>query len=134
MKYMLDTNVCVYIIRNKSPQLLQKLAQHAPSDICISSITASELQYGVQKSTQPAQNQQALDRFLAPLSIADFGYRAAMVYGRIRAILERQGISIGSLDMLIAANALAEGLTLVTSNVGEFSRVPDLAVEDWSRA
>jgi tRNA(fMet)-specific endonuclease VapC len=132
MKYMLDTNVCVYIIRNKSPKLLQKLAQHSPSDVCISSITAAELQYGVHKSSQPDQNQQALDQFLIPLAIMDFNHRAALEYGRTRAYLERSGTSIGALDTLIAAHALAEGLTLVTSNVGEFSRVPGLSMVDWS--
>ena len=132
MKYMLDTNVCVYIIRNKSPDLLQKLAQHSPSDVCISSITAAELQYGVQKSSQPVQNQQALDRFLIPLAIIDFGHRAARAYGRIRADLERSGMSIGALDTLIASHAMAENLTLVTNNVGEFSRVPGISLVDWS--
>src|SRR5438105_3669705 len=132
MKYLLDTNVCVSLIRNKTPQVVQILAAHPISDIGISSITVAELQYGVQKSSNPEQNQQALDLVLVPLTILDFNYEAAISYDRIRAHLEAQGTPIGSLDTLIAAQALGHRLTLVTNNIKEFSRVPDLAIEDWT--
>ncbi len=132
MKYMLDTNICVYLIRKKNPVLIQKLAGYPVLDIGLSSITVAELQFGVQKSSQPTQNQQALDQFLVPFTIVDFDYEAATAYGRIRAYLEAQGTPIGSLDTLIAAQALSQGLTLVTNNTREFSRIPDLLLEDWS--
>ena len=132
MKYLLDTNICIYLIRKKHPKLLQKLTQFSIIDIGISSITVAELHYGVQKSSQPAQNQQALDQFLIPLTTLDFDHGAAAAYGQIRAHLESLGTSIGSLDMLIAAQALSRNLILVTGNTGEFLRVPNLNVEDWT--
>src|SRR2546427_810309 len=125
---MLDTNICVYLIRGKPANLLRKLAGQPISDIGISSITVAELQFGVQRSSRPAQNQLALDQFLIPLNILDFDYDAAAAYGRVRAHLEAQGTPIGSLDTLIAAHALSRGLTLVTNNTRAFSRVPGLAV------
>ena len=100
-------------------------------DVGVSSITVAELQFGVQKSQRPLQNQEALALFLAPLIIADFDHAAAEAYGVIRADLERQGTPIGSLDTLIAAHALSLGVTLVTDNEREFSRVPGLQVENW---
>jgi tRNA(fMet)-specific endonuclease VapC len=132
MRYLLDTNICVHLIRKKPGKVLQKLIGLAVSDVGISAITAAELQYGVQKSSQPAANQHALNQFLIPLTVLDFDYNATVVYGQIRAHLEAQGTPIGSLDTLIAAHALSQNLTLVTNNVGEFARVPDLTVEDWS--
>ncbi|HYO50014.1 MAG TPA: type II toxin-antitoxin system VapC family toxin [Chloroflexia bacterium] len=129
---MLDTDVCVHLIRKKSADLLRKLIGYSISDIGISSITVAELQYGVQKSSRPMQNRQALDQFLIPLSIVDFDYDAAISYGYIRAHLEAQGTMIGSLDTLIAAHALSRNVTLVTNNIGEFTRVPGLVIDDWS--
>ena len=134
MKYLLDTNICVYLIRQKPPALLQKFRQFAIDDIGISSITVAELQYGVYRSAQQANNQQALEQFLIPLTILDFDYDAAQAYGRLRAHLEAQGTPIGSLDTLIAAHALVQQLTLVTNNIHEFARVPGLTIEDWSQA
>ncbi|HYP40359.1 MAG TPA: type II toxin-antitoxin system VapC family toxin [Chloroflexia bacterium] len=128
---MLDTDVCVHLIRKKPADLLRKLTGYVMSDIGISSITVAALQYGVQKSSRPMQNQQALDQFLIPLSIVDFDYDAAIIYGYIRAHLEAQGTMIGSLDSLIAAHALSRNFTLVTNNTGEFSRVPGLVVDNW---
>ena len=132
MRYLLDTNICIFLIRNKSPKLVQKLTQQSILDISLSSITVAELQFGVQKSNQPVQNQQALNQFLIPFTILDFDYNAAVVYGRIRAYLEAQGTPIGALDTLIAAQALSENLVVVTNNTREFSRVPGLTVEDWT--
>lgn len=132
MKYLLDTNICVALIRQKSPALLEAITRHSVADIGVSSVTVAELQYGVHHSQRPAQNEQALALFLLPLTILDLDYAAAVAYGRLRATLERLGEPIGSLDMLIAAQAVSRGLTLVTNNVREFARVPGLNVEDWS--
>jgi tRNA(fMet)-specific endonuclease VapC len=133
MKYLLDTNICVLLIRQKSPHVLTKLTSHAITDVSISAITVAELQYGVQKSTKPTQNQQALNQFLIPLTILPFDDGAAIHYGRIRVYLEAQGLPIGALDTLIAAQAIHHNLTLVTNNVREFSRVPGLTIEDWTQ-
>jgi tRNA(fMet)-specific endonuclease VapC len=133
MNYLLDTNICVLLIRQKSPQVLSRLTAQGIADVCISSITAAELQYGVHKSSQIDQNQQALNQFLLPLNILPFDSAAALRHGQIRATLERQGLPIGSLDTLIAAHALSAQLTLVTNNVREFSRVAGLSIEDWTK-
>ena len=134
MKYMLDTNICIYLIKRQPPQVLNKFMALSFGDVGVSSITVAELQYGVQKSQHVEQNQQALEQFLIPLIIVDFDHDAAVAYGVIRAALERQGTPIGSLDTLIAAQALSLGVTLVTNNVREFSRVPDLKLVNWAQA
>jgi tRNA(fMet)-specific endonuclease VapC len=132
MKYLLDTSICIYLIRQKPPQVLDKFAALSFGDIGVSTSTVAELQYGVQKSQRPEQNQQALEQFLIPLIIADFDQDAAMAYGAIRATLEQQGTPIGSLDLLIAAHARSLGVTLVTNNLREFARVPDLETVNWA--
>lgn len=131
MHCLLDTNICIYIIKKKPPGVLKKLAAHAMSDVGISSITVAELVYGVEKSSLPDKNRDALDEFLSPFEIMPFDDRAAEVYGRIRTLLERKGTPIGSMDMLIAAHALSLGVTLVTNNAKEFKRVPHLQVANW---
>ncbi|MBM4464946.1 MAG: type II toxin-antitoxin system VapC family toxin [Chloroflexi bacterium] len=131
MKYLLDTNICIYVIKKKPPQVLQQFRSHFVGDIGVSSITVAELQYGVQKSQYPEQNQRALEQFLVPLVIVGFDEQAAAMYGKIRAALEAQGTPIGALDMLIAAHALSLGVTLVTNNIREFSRVPELQLANW---
>lgn len=131
MRYLLDTDTCVSIIRSKSPRILQKLAQHAVTEVAVSANTVAELQYGVEKSSRPIQNQQALIRFLLPLNVLDFDVAAASEYGRVRTFLERHGLAIGPLDTLIGSHAMAQGLIVITSNVREFSRIPGLLVEDW---
>jgi len=133
MNYLLDTNICVLLICQKSPPVLARLLQHAITDIGVSAITVAELQYGVQKSSQPVQNQQALDQFLLPLTILPFDDTDAIAYGKIRTDLEAQGLPIGSLDMLIAAQAVSHNLTLVTNNVREFARAAGLTIEDWTK-
>jgi tRNA(fMet)-specific endonuclease VapC len=133
MNYLLDTNICVLLIRQKSPQVLTKLTSYAITDVSISAITVAELQYGVQKSAKPTQNQQALNQFLIPLTILPFEEGATIHYGRIRVYLEAQGLPIGALDTLIAAQAIHHNLTLVTNNVREFSRVPGLTIVDWTQ-
>ncbi|WP_036485330.1 type II toxin-antitoxin system VapC family toxin [Myxosarcina sp. GI1] len=131
MKFLLDTNICIYIIKQKPLEVLQKFNAYDLGDIGISSITVAELEFGVQKSQFPEKNRQALTQFLLPLTVVDFDPAAAAMYGMVRAILEKQGTTIGSLDTLIAAHALSLELTLVTNNTREFSRVPNLKLENW---
>lgn len=132
MKFLLDTNICIYLIKKKPPQVLEKFKSYSVGEIGVSSITVAELQYGVEKSQRPAQNRKALSQFLIPLVIADFDDQAAEAYGKARAALEAQGTLIGALDTLIAAHALSLGVTLVTNNTREFSRVADLRLTNWA--
>lgn len=132
MKLLLDTNICIYLIKKKPPLVLRHFEAYAAGTIGISSITVAELEFGVQKSLYPSQNQEALEQFLLPLAILDFDYEAARAYGRLRSLLETRGRVIGSLDMLIAAYALSQGLPLATNNVREFSKVPGLKVLNWA--
>lgn len=127
---MVDTSICVAILRRRSRAATLKWVQNQRA-VCISSIVASELYFGARKSLAPDQNIQLLDTLLHHVPILPFGANAAAHYGVIRADLERQGAPIGPLDTLIAAHALAEGMTLVTNNRREFDRVAALAVEDW---
>ena len=131
MKYLLDTNICIALIRQKPQTLIQQLTSHEPGDVGISSITLAELFHGVEKSAQPEQNMSALEQFLLPLVLSDFDQNAALAYGKIRAELERKGQLIGSMDMLIAAHAMSLDAIVVTSNLQEFQRVKGLVVEDW---
>ena len=132
MKYLLDTNMCVFVIRQKSPLVLQRLRQHQAGDVGISTVTLAELRYGADKSNDPSKNHAALDAFLVPLETIEFNADAAGEYGQVRSDLERRGLPIGPLDNLIAAHARSLGVTLVTNNVREFSRVTGLVLEDWS--
>ena len=131
MKLLLDTNICIYLIKQKPPEILQKFNTYQIGDLGISSITVAELEFGVQKSQFPQKNQQALEQFLIPLNIINFNRAAAIIYGDIRATLEKQGTPIGSLDTLIAAHALSLEITLITNNVKEFKRVPNLKLDNW---
>lgn len=133
MKYMLDTNICIYAIKNKPPEVIRNFLQHNPDDMCISSITYGELMHGVEKSQAVEKNRIAMSLFLSPITILDFDSYAAEEYGKIRADLERKGTPIGPLDMLIAGHAKSEELTVVTNNTREFYRVEGLAVEDWTK-
>ncbi len=131
MRFLLDTNICIYIIKRQPPQVLDKFRTLDLSDVGISSITVAELEYGAYKSQQTDRNRVAFNQFLMPLEIVPFDERATQNYGQLRSQLERQGIVIGSMDMLIASQALSLGLILVTNNVREFSRIPDLVIENW---
>jgi tRNA(fMet)-specific endonuclease VapC len=131
MKYLLDTNICIYLIKNKPTSVITKFNEHSVGDIGVSTITVAELTYGAKKSQRQAQNQEALLQFLSPLIISEFDANAAFSYGQIRAELESQGTPIGSLDTLIAGHAVSLGVTLVTNNEREFRKVPNLAVENW---
>lgn len=132
MRFLLDTNICIYLIKKKPQQVLQKFNAYVVGEIGISSITAAELWFGVQKSRYPGKNQRALEQFLIPLTVVEFDRQAARAYGRIRAWLESQGTPIGPLDTLIAAQALSMQVTLVTNNIQEFSRVLELKLENWA--
>mgnify|MGYP001800797002 CR=1 FL=1 len=132
MKYLLDTNICIYIIKRKPPEVINRFRSFEVGDIGVSTITVAELTHGTQKSQQPEKNQAALDQFLLPLEIVDFNMAAAQTYGTIRAQLEKKGTPIGPLDFLIAAQALSLGISLVTNNAREFLRVPGLTVENWT--
>ena len=130
-EYLLDTDTCIFLIKKQPPPTLAKLQSLEITSVGISSITLSELEYGVAKSSKPEQNKLALAQFLAPLEILPYDDAAAACYGPMRAFLETQGTPIGPLDMLIAAHASALDCVLVTNNEREFSRLPDLAVENW---
>ena len=132
MKYMLDTNICIYSIKHKPEQVFRRLQEHDPSEICISSVTYAELVYGVEKSRAIEKNRLALTLLLANIEILNFDAAAAESYGKIRADLERQGTPIGSLDMMIAGHARSLGYTVVTNNTREFSRVQELKLENWA--
>ncbi len=129
---MLDTNMCIYIIKQKPEKVIGRLRKTRVSDIGVSSITLSELAYGAEKSSRPDRNKIGLAEFLAPLEILPYDDMAALEYGKIRANLERSGNPIGPMDMLIAAHALSIGCTLVTNNEREFSRVLSLKTENWA--
>jgi tRNA(fMet)-specific endonuclease VapC len=132
MKYLVDTNICIYIINEKPKKVLEKFEQYPVHEFGMSSITHAELQYGVQKSKHKAQNQNALDEFLMPLTILPFHGRNVVVhYGKLRVALESKGKIIGPLDMLIAAHALSLDMTIISNNIKEFSRVPGLKCENW---
>jgi tRNA(fMet)-specific endonuclease VapC len=128
---LLDTNICIYIINRRPSEVFRRFENIAAGQIGISSITHAELDFGVAKS-HSARNRAALEKFLLPLETLPFGTAAARRYGVLRAHLEQQGTPIGALDTLIAAHALALGITLVTNNTREFDRVPGLRLENWA--
>ena len=132
MRYMLDTNICIYVIRTKPEKVFQKLLTIHPEDVCISSVTYAELVHGVEKSIAVEKNRLAISMLLANMEILDFDVDAADYYGKIRAGLERKGTPIGPLDMMIAGHAQSLGYTVVTNNVKEFSRVSALRIENWA--
>ena len=132
MTYLLDTNICIYVIKRRPPQVLARFHRCAVGDIGLSTVTLAELEYGAAKSQFPAPNQAALAAFTLPLEVVPFDAPAAAAYGPIRATLERQGTPIGAMDLLIAAHARSLGVILVTNNVREFGRVPGLQVENWA--
>ncbi len=127
---MLDTETCIYVINKRPQQVFERFAGMTVGDVVISSVTGAELSFGVAKSGSQ-RNRQALDKFLAPLEILPFDEAAMRRYGPLRSDLERSGTPIGALDLLIAAHALSVGCTLISNNLREFSRVPDLALANW---
>jgi tRNA(fMet)-specific endonuclease VapC len=131
LTYMLDTNICIYVMKNYPPALLEKFNSLA-EQLCISSITLGELHYGAEKSARRADNLTAIEHFVARLDVLPFDARAASHYGQLRAELERAGTPCGPHDMQIGGHARSEGLIVVTNNVREFSRMPGVRVEDWA--
>ena len=132
MRYMLDTNICIYAIKHKPEQVFIRLKEHEPSEVCISSVTYAELVHGVEKSQAIDKNRVALALLLTNIEIMDFNSLAAESYGKIRADLENAGTPIGPLDMMIAGHAKSLGFTLVTNNTREFERVAGLKLENWA--
>ena len=130
---LLDTNICIYIINAKPPAVLARFRQYRMGDIGLCSVVAAELAFGVAKS-ESARNRQALQMFLAPLTIMPFDAAAVWIYGDLRADLERRGTPIGSLDTMIAAHALSQQALLVTNNTREFAKVPGLQLDNWVAA
>ena len=128
---LLDTNICIYIINQKPPQVLERFRRCAVGQIGLSAVVAAELAYGVSKSGS-LRNQQALQMFLAPLELLPFDGAAVWAYGNLRAALEQSGTPIGAMDTMIAAHALALDAVLVTNNTREFERVPGLRLENWA--
>ncbi|HIP62385.1 MAG TPA: tRNA(fMet)-specific endonuclease VapC [Sulfurovum sp.] len=128
---MLDTNICIYIIKNKPQSVKQKFQEFNIGELCISSITVSELMYGAYKSEFVDKNLKGIESFLMPFEIVDYDYEASVEYGKIRADLERKGRVIGNMDMQIAGHALSLGSILVTNNTKEFERVCELRLDNW---
>ena len=131
MRYMLDTDISSYIIRERSPELLTRFHEIPTNDLCISVVTLAELLYGVTRSSSQQINRTIVERFVSRLTILRWNRAAAEHYANIRTVLEEAGTPIGGMDMLIAAHARSQGLTLVTNNVRHFSKVADLTIENW---
>ncbi len=131
MKYMLDTNICIFIIKQKPENVLKRFLQLEVGDICISSITYAELVHGVEKSQAREKNRLALTIFLSEIQIMPFDDLAAQVYGKVKTDLQKKGTMIGPFDILIAAHAKSLDLVLITNNTREFARVEGLELEDW---
>ena len=130
LRYMLDTNIAIYVIKRRPLECLASFNAHA-GQLCISSITLAELLHGAEKSAHVAQNLRQVEDFVSRLEVLDYGAKAAAHYGDIRAVLERSGTPIGVNDLHIAAHARSEGLVLVSNNLREFERVPGLRTENW---
>jgi tRNA(fMet)-specific endonuclease VapC len=130
LRYMLDTNICIYVIRSQPDRMRQRFNRFW-EQLCISTIVLGELAYGAEKSAKPAENLSAIGRFCSNLEVLSFTEHSAHHYGQIRAELERSGQPIGAHDLMIAGHARSEGLTLVTNN-REFARVQGLRVENWA--
>lgn len=130
LKFMLDTNIAIYVIKHRPLELLDVFNSNS-GRMCISAVTLAELLHGVEKSERPERNRAAMEDFVARLDVLPYGGKAAAHYGEIRAGLERKGTPIGVNDLHIAAHARSEGLTLVTNNMREFARVDGLRLVNW---
>ena len=131
LRYLLDTNIVIYVIKRRPLQALEVFNQNA-GRMAISAITLAELQHGAEKSSNPAANLSVVEDLCSRLEVLPYGAKAAQHYGVIRAALEKQGQTIGVNDLHIAAHARSEGLTLVSNNLREFERVPALQFENWA--
>ncbi len=132
MLYMLDTNICIFLIKRRSDDFIHRMQVLRTGEIGVSVVTVAELQYGVSKSEHRERNQAALAAFLLPLDIADLSFDVSVTYGQIRAELERDEQPIGPLDTMIAAHALSLDVPLITNKTRQFERVKGLRVEDWT--
>ncbi len=132
MKYLIDTNICIYIMNNHPPEVFDKIKHIGVGEVGISSISVSELHYGAFKSRKIKQNIKRLEEFLYPFEILSYDENASKEYGKVRAHLEKKGRIIGPLDMLIAAHAISKKLTIITNNTKEFKRIRSLKVENWA--
>ena len=130
VKYMLDTNICIYTIKNQPDRIREAFVRHQ-DQLCVSTVTAMELIYGAEKSAVPAKNLGVIESFLARLAVMDYDLHAAEHTGQLRAELQHQGRPIGPYDQMIAGHARSLGLIVVTSNESEFERVPGLRLENW---
>lgn len=130
LKYMLDTNIAIYVIKRRPLEAMNHFNRHT-RQLCLSTISHAELLHGVEKSERPERNLAAVEDFCSRLIVLDYGQKAAGHYGDIRADLERKGTPIGVNDLHIAGHARSEGLTLVTNNLREFERVEGLRLENW---
>ena len=130
LKYMLDSNIAIYVIKRRPPEALPIFNRHA-DQLCISSITLAELIHGAEKSAKPDHNLRQVEDFVSHLVVLEYGKKAAAHYGDIRAVLERKGTPIGVNDLHIAGHARSEGLTLVTNSLQEFERVEGLRLDNW---
>ena len=131
MKYLLDTNVCIRYLTRRSEPIIRKLEVHPPDDIAVCSIVEAELYYGAMKSNNPERTLAEQRVFLQPYESLPFDKAAALNFGRLRAALEKTGTPISPYDLMIAAIAQVHNLILVTNNTKEFSRIPELQLEDW---
>lgn len=131
LQYMLDTNICIYVMKGYPPRLRERFNRLA-GQLCMSSITLAELQYGAEKSPRRLENLGALEQFAGRLEVLPFTAKAAADYGRLRTDLERAGTPAGPYDMLIGAHARAEGLVVVTNDAREFGRMPGVRAESWA--
>jgi tRNA(fMet)-specific endonuclease VapC len=129
--YLLDTNVCIQLLNNSSPQVTRRLSEHDPRSLYLCTIVQLELYYGAYKSTRKERNLEKLEIFFAPFHCVSLDKNSVAIAGKIRADLERFGTPIGPYDLQIAAIAIANGLTLITHNTREFGRIPELELEDW---
>lgn len=129
--YMLDTNICIYIIKKRALSLLEKFNSIPKNDLCISVVTYTELQYGIERSSSKKMNQAIIDAFVSRLEVYQWDMEAARLYGKIRTNLEKKGIPIGNMDLMIAAHALSRDCTVVSNNLREFKRVESLSYENW---
>ncbi len=133
MRYLLDTNICIYALKNRPPEVLQRLQEVGREAVAVSVVTVLELRHGAENSQQPVASHLRLDFFLKPIPVLNFEQDDALAGARVRAHLQLRGTPIGDFDNLIAAQAIARNLILITNNVLEFARVPGLQVENWVR-
>lgn len=131
MKYLLDNNVCIDYLTGRHPTVVSRVKESSPEDLCLSSLVVAELRYGADKSARRRHNHQLLDTLVSEIPIKDFDTHAATACGKLRANLEKKGVTVGANDMLIGAHALSLGLVLVSDNLREFRRVKGLQVESW---